>query len=94
MLPDFLVAAIESGRLFEWIVGLVLLEGLLLHWIWRRHAIGLPWQHLIGSFLSGTCLMFAVRAAVVDAPSVELALWLALSLVAHITDLGLRFRRR
>ena len=53
MLPDFLVAAIESGRLFEWIVALVLLEGLLLHWIWRRHAIGLPWQHLIGSFLSG-----------------------------------------
>jgi len=94
MLPDFLVAAIESGRLFEWIVALVLLEGLLLHWIWRRHAIGLPWQHLIGSFLSGACLMLAVRAAVVDAPSVELALWLALSLVAHITDLGLRFRRR
>ena len=28
MLPDFLVAAIESGRLFEWIVILVILEGL------------------------------------------------------------------
>jgi len=94
MLPDFLVAAIESGRLFEWIVVLVILEGLFLHWFWRRHVVGLPWRHFIGSFASGACLMLAVRAAVVDAPSVEIALWLALSLMAHLTDLGLRFRRR
>ena len=94
MLPDILVAAINSGRLFEWIVLLVVLEGLLLHWLWRRHAIGLPWHHIIGSFISGACLMLAVRAAVIDAPSGEIALWLALSLIAHLTDLGLRFRRR
>ncbi len=94
MLPDILVAAINSGRLFEWIVLLVILEGLLLHWLWRRHAIGLPWHHIIGSFISGACLMLAVRAAVIDAPSGEIALWLALSLIAHLTDLGLRFRRR
>lgn len=94
MLPDTLVAAINSGRLFEWIVLLVILEGLLLHWLWRRHAIGLPWHHIIGSFISGACLMLAVRAAVIDAPSAEIALWLALSLIAHLTDLGLRFRRR
>ncbi len=94
MLPDILVAAINSGRLFEWIVFLVILEGLLLHWLWRRHAIGLPWHHIIGSFISGACLMLAVRAAVIDAPSGEIALWLALSLIAHLTDLGLRFRRR
>ena len=94
MLPDTLVAAINSGRLFEWIVLLVVLEGLLLHWLWRRHAIGLPWHHIIGSFISGACLMLAVRAAVIDAPSAEIALWLALSLIAHLTDLGLRFRRR
>ena len=94
MLPDILVAAIKSGRLFEWIVFLVILEGLLLHWLWRRHAIGLPWHHIIGSFISGACLMLAVRAAVIDAPSGEIALWLALSLIAHLTDLGLRFRRR
>jgi len=94
MLPDILVAAINSGRLFEWIVLLVILEGLLLHWLWRRHAIGLPWHHIIGSFISGACLMLAVRAAVIDTPSAEIALWLALSLIAHLTDLGLRFRRR
>lgn len=94
MLPDILVAAINSGRLFEWIVFLVILEGLLLHWLWRRHAIGLPWHHIIGSFISGACLMLAVRAAVIDAPSAEIARWLALSLIAHLTDLGLRFRRR
>jgi len=94
MLPDIVVAAINSGRLFEWIVFLVILEGLLLHWLWRRHAIGLPWHHIIGSFISGACLMLAVRAAVIDAPSAEIALWLALSLIAHLTDLGLRFRRR
>ncbi len=94
MLPDILVAAINSGRLFEWIVLLVILEGLLLHWLWRRHAIGLPWHHIIGSFISGACLMLAVRATVIDAPSAEIALWLALSLIAHLTDLGLRFRRR
>ena len=94
MLPDFLVAAIASGRLFEWVVILVILEGLFLHWLWRRYVVGLPWHHFIGSFASGACLMLAVRAAVVDAPSVEIALWLALSLMAHLTDLGLRFRRR
>ena len=94
MLPDILVAAINSGRLFEWIVFLVILEGLLLHWLWRRHAIGLPWHHIIGSFISGACLMLAVRAAVIDAPSGEIALWLALSLITHLTDLGLRFRSR
>ena len=38
--------------------------------------------------------MLAVRAAVVDAPSAEIAFWLGLSLVAHLADLGLRFRRR
>lgn len=94
MLPDFLQAAIASGRLFEWIVLLVILEGLLLHWLWRRHAVGLPWHHLIGSFISGACLMLAVRAAVLAATSSEIALWLGLSLLAHLTDLGLRFRRR
>ena len=94
MLPNFLVAAIESGRLFEWIVLLVIFEGLLLHWLWRRHALGLPWHHFIGSFVSGACLMLAVRAAVVDSYITEIALWLALSLIAHLTDLGLRFRRR
>ena len=94
MLPDFLVAAIESGRLFEWIVLLVILEGLFLHWLWRRRAAGLPWHHLIGSLVSGACLMLAVRAAVLDAPSVEIATWLTLSLIAHLTDLSLRFRRR
>ena len=94
MLPDFLVAAIESGRLFEWIVVLVILEGLFLHWLWRRHAVGLPWPQLVGSFTSGACLMLAVRAAVVDASSAEIAFWLGLSLVAHLTDLGLRLRRR
>lgn len=93
MLPDFLAAAIADGRLFEWIVVLVVLEALLLHWLWRRHAVGLAWRDIIGSFVSGGCLMLALRSAVLDAPPVEIALWLALSLVAHLGDLVLRFRR-
>jgi hypothetical protein len=94
MLPDFLAAAIASGRLFEWIVFLVILETAFLFWLWRRHGVGLPWRDTIGSFVSGGCLMLAVRAAVLDSPSAEIALWLSLSLVAHLGDMALRFRRR
>lgn len=94
MLPDFLAEAIVSGRLFEWIVFLVVLETIFFYWLWRRHRVGLPWRDTIGSFVSGGCLMFAVRAAVLDLPSTEIALWLSLSLIAHLGDLALRFRRR
>lgn len=93
MLPESVTVAIASGRLFEWIVLLVLGEALLLYWLWRRYTVGLPWRDTIGSFASGACLMLAIRAAVLDRSDDEVALWLGLSLIAHLGDLALRFRR-
>lgn len=87
-----LAAALADGSLLLAIVVFVLLEALLLLWLWRKRKVGLAPRALLGSLVSGACLMLAVRAALLDAPWQQLAGWLLLSLIAHLTDLALRWQ--
>lgn len=66
----------------------------MLVYLWRARGVGVAPRELIGNLVSGACLMLAVRAALLDAPWQQLAAWLLLSLLAHLADLALRWRRR
>lgn len=89
---DILAAAIEEGSLPRWIAALVVLEAIVLVWLWRSRRTGLAPRELLGSLASGAFLMLAVAAALADAPWWDVAGLLALSFVAHLADLALRWR--
>lgn len=91
---ELLAAAVDSGTLPRVIAGLVVLEAIFLVFLWRSRGIGLAPRAALGSLASGACLMLAVAAALADAPWWDVAALLALSFVAHLADLALRWRRR
>ena len=43
--------------------------------------------------LSGACLILALRAGLVDAGALPVAVWLGLGFVAHLTDVVMRLRQ-
>jgi len=88
-----LADAFADGSLPAIIAVLVAVEGGFLWLIWRTRGVGIAPRALIGSLVSGACLMLAVRAALIDAPWQHVATWLLLSLVAHLADLALRWSR-
>ena len=79
-----------SGRIIDVILALVALEALLLAWLGRRG--GPPLPALLANLASGAALMLALRAALVGSGWIVVAGWLLAGLVAHLADLGLRFR--
>ncbi len=92
MVVDWVVIGIESGSLPRLIAGLVVLEAILLVWLWRARGLGIAPRAVLGNLVSGACLMLAVGAALADAPWWDVAILLILSLVAHVADLALRWR--
>jgi hypothetical protein len=91
---DRLAAAFADGSLLALIALLVFFEAILLIWLWRSRGVGVAPRELLGNLVSGACLMLAVRAALLDAPWQQVAAWLLSSLLAHLADLALRWRRR
>lgn len=85
-----LAAAFASGRIVDGILLLVACEALVLAWIGRRR--GLPLPSLLANLASGAALMLALRAALVGAGWAAVAGWMLAGLLAHLADLGLRFR--
>lgn len=81
-----------SGRIVDLILALVVLEGLLLLALRRMH--GIPMLPLMGNLLAGGCLLLALRGALVDAAWPWIALALFGALLAHLVDLGGRWRIR
>lgn len=85
-----LAAAIESGRLIDLILLLVIIEAIVLT-AWRRSAGRPPSaSHLLVNLAAGAMLLLAVRAALTDAGWISVAAWLALALPAHLADIALR----
>jgi hypothetical protein len=82
-----------SGLAVDLVLGLVALEALLLALYRRRSGRGVPVPELLAFLAAGACLLLALRAALVGASWEWIAAPLAGALVAHITDLGLRWRR-
>ncbi|MHB2207349.1 hypothetical protein [Methylobacterium sp. CM6257] len=79
-----------SGRIVDGILLLVAGEALLLAWLSRQG--GPPLPALLANLASGAALMLALRAALAGAGWAAIAGWLLAGLIAHLADLGLRFR--
>lgn len=83
---------VESGSLVDIIIALVLIEGVAL--VALRSIIGRGPGRLdiICNLAAGLALMMALREALAEKGVAAIALWLTLSLVAHLLDLWLRWR--
>ncbi len=75
-----------SGHPVDLILAVLALE-ILVFAIWRRRSL----VNAIVAALPGICLLLALRAALTGAGWMVIALWLVLSLPAHLADL---WRRR
>lgn len=81
-----------SGAIVDAILLLMVLEGGLIMLVRRRTGTGVPPRDLVAMLAAGACLMLALRAALVGAAWPWIALALAAGLVAHLADLGRRWR--
>ncbi len=88
-MADFLA----SGRVVDFILVFMLCEGLLLALLYHWRGIGVAPAVLGPMLLAGAALLLALRAALIGDAWPWMALWLILALVAHLWDLGLRWRR-
>lgn len=75
------------------VIGFTLLEGVAL-WLYRwRTGKGVAAKDFVANWMSGLCLMFALRSALTDAGWVSVALWLLASGLIHAGDVWSRWRR-
>ncbi len=83
---------VESGSIVDMVIALVLIEGVAL--VALRSIIGRGPGRLdiICNLAAGLALMMALRDALAEKSMAAIALWLTLSLVAHLLDLWLRWR--
>jgi len=82
----------STGHIVDAILGLVLLEALVLLIYARRTGRGIAPRALLPNLAAGGCLLLALRSALVDAPLLLTAAWLMVALLAHLADLGQRWR--
>ena len=74
------------------VIGFTVLEGLGL-WLYRlRTGKGVAARDFVANWVSGLCLMFALRSALTDAGWAWVALWLLASGLAHASDLRSHWR--
>jgi len=85
-------ALFANGRIIDLILLLVVLEVTILIIIRKKSGRGLGTLDLILSLLAGVALLFALRAALQGLAWPVVALFLFLSLLAHLMDLGRRWR--
>lgn len=90
---DWLAAGFAEGSIPAAIAVFVVVEAVLLIWLWRTRGIGVAPRAILGNLASGAFLMLALAAALRDAPWWDIAILLSLSFVAHLVDLALRWRR-
>jgi len=90
---EALAAAFDNGSLLLAIVVLIALEGLGIYWLEQRGRSPLRLREVLGNLVSGAALMLAVRAALLDQSWTVVAAWLLCALLAHVTDLLVRWRR-
>ncbi|MCG5525732.1 hypothetical protein LRB11_12430 [Ectothiorhodospira haloalkaliphila] len=81
-----------TGRIVDFILLAMLLEGALLLWWHRRTGRGLPADVIVTTLLAGGFLLLALRAALTGADWPWISLWLSAGLLAHLADLWRRLR--
>lgn len=89
-MPGWLEPLFAGGRIAELAMAVLVVEGALLAWLVQSAA----WRRLLlVNALAGLALLGALRAALLDAGPVWLALWLAAGLAAHLADVILRLKQ-
>lgn len=83
---------IASGRLIELVLVLMAVEAVVLWLLHRRTGRGVAPTEVVIMLAAGASLMLAVHAALVGAAAHWIAVCLTGSLVAHLADLGRRWR--
>jgi hypothetical protein len=79
--------------LITFVIGVTLLEGVAL-WIYRRcTGKGVAAKDFVANWVSGLCLMFALRSALIDTWWVWVAMWLLASGLVHAGDVWSRWQR-
>jgi len=80
-----------TGRIVDWILGLMLLELAVLTLLRRTTRRGLSAIELIVALGAGAALLAALRTALLGEPWQRIAPWLLAALVAHLIDLSFRW---
>ena len=85
-------ALFVSGHIVDLILGLTLLEAIAVIAYHRRTGRGVGPAEFLGNLLSGVLLLLALRLALVGASWPWMAGCLLAALLAHLLDLGRRWR--
>lgn len=85
---------LASGRIVDLILGLMVPEALGLFALWRWSGLGVRPLPLLANLAAGGTLLLALRSALSGGSTTMLAVYLLLSLVAHIVDLACRWSVR
>lgn len=86
------MAAVLDGRIILVMLVFVVIEFVVLTLIWKTRGIGIAPFPLFVNLAAGSCLMLALRAVLVGSSVKTVTAWLVLSLVAHLSDLIVRWR--
>jgi len=81
---------IKSGLAADIVLGVMSLEAICMTVFLRRSALGAAVPGFLAALLAGTCLVLALRSALTGAGYGEIAIFLGLSLLAHLGELGLK----
>ncbi len=83
-MPEFLTSLIESGHIVDVVLAVLAAEIVFLIVRGKRPLV------VLAAALPGIFILLALRAALTGAGPVWIAIWLAVSLPAHLADLKLR----
>ncbi len=81
-----------NGTAIDWILGVLVLEGVLLVAYRRVTQQGLGIGPVLSLLLPGACLLLALRCALTGAAPVWIAAWLLAAFFTHLADIALRWR--
>lgn len=83
----------SNARVVEGILVLMLLEGIALLVLRKTLRRGLPPLEVLTTLGAGAALMLSLRAAMLGSGRPQIASWLLVALIAHGSDVVLRWRR-
>ena len=89
-----IVGFLSGSYLVDAVIALTLLEAVVLLTYHRIPGRGVAARDFLLNMLSGLCLMFALRSALVNASWPWIALFLSAAGLAHATDMRQRWARQ
>ncbi len=85
---------LSGSQLVDAVIALTILEGLALTAYYRITGLGVAPGDFVLNMLSGLCLMFALRCALVDTGWMWVAAGLSAAGLAHVADMAHRWQRQ